>query len=142
MDIHNVFLNGDLSEEVYMTLPQEFDDLLVTCNDLEEIHQAKSVLHKSFKLKDLGELRYFLGWNLPSLKKRTVTDEPLKDKNSFQRLIDKSLYLLTRPDIAYAVQCLSQFMHALKTSHYETTLHIVKYIKKQPGLGLLMSSRG
>ncbi|XP_070020271.1 uncharacterized mitochondrial protein AtMg00810-like [Nicotiana sylvestris] len=33
-------------------------------------------------------------------------------------------------------------MHAPKASHYEAALHIVKYIKKQPGLGLLMSSRG
>nr|XP_016480726.1 PREDICTED: uncharacterized mitochondrial protein AtMg00810-like [Nicotiana tabacum] len=104
MDVHNAFLNGDLAEVVYITLPQGFG-----CQ---------------------GE------------HKRIVTHEPLKDKNSFQRLIGKLLYLtITRSDIAYAVQYLSQFMHAPKTSHYEAALHIVKYIKKQPGLGLLMSSR-
>lgn len=31
-------------------------------------------------------------------------------------------------------------MHAPKRSHYEADLHVVKYVKKQPGLGLLMSS--
>ncbi|XP_019256320.1 PREDICTED: uncharacterized protein LOC109234707 [Nicotiana attenuata] len=36
---------------------------------------------------------------------------------------------------------LSQFMHAPKKSHYEAALHVVKYIKDQPGLGLLMSSK-
>lgn len=32
-------------------------------------------------------------------------------------------------------------MHALKRSHYEATLHVVRYIKKQPALRILMSSR-
>ncbi|XP_070015827.1 uncharacterized mitochondrial protein AtMg00810-like [Nicotiana sylvestris] len=47
-------------------------------------------------------------------------DELLEDKGSYQRLIGKLLYLtITRPDISYAVQSLSQFMHAPKKSHYE-----------------------
>ncbi|XP_070038341.1 uncharacterized mitochondrial protein AtMg00810-like [Nicotiana tomentosiformis] len=40
---------------------QQEDDLLVTENDLEEIQNTKVALHQKFKLKDLGELRYFLG---------------------------------------------------------------------------------
>lgn len=31
-------------------------------------------------------------------------------------------------------------MHAPKKSHYDEALHVVRYIKSQPGLGLLMSS--
>ncbi|XP_019231802.1 PREDICTED: uncharacterized protein LOC109212603 [Nicotiana attenuata] len=68
-------------------------------------------------------------------------DELLEDRGSYQRLIGKLLYLtITRPGISYAVQSLRQFMHAPKKSHYEAALHVVRYIKKQPGLGLLMSS--
>ncbi|XP_060175402.1 uncharacterized mitochondrial protein AtMg00810-like [Lycium barbarum] len=48
---------------------------------------------------------------------------------------------MTRPNISFDVQHLSQFMHAPKKSHYDAALHVVRYIKKQPGLGLLMSSR-
>ncbi|XP_019231861.1 PREDICTED: uncharacterized protein LOC109212650 [Nicotiana attenuata] len=137
-------------------------------------------------MKELGEVRYFLGiefarakegilmtqrkyaleiisdvglagskpketlieqnLKLKSTKFDTCTDtskgdELLEDMGSYQRLIRKLLYLtITRPDISYAVQSLSQFMHAPKKSHYEEALHVVKYIKKQPGLGLLMSS--
>ncbi|XP_019266827.1 PREDICTED: uncharacterized protein LOC109244224 [Nicotiana attenuata] len=69
-------------------------------------------------------------------------DKPLEDSGRFQGLIGKLLYLtITRPDIAYAFQCLSQFMHSPKKSHYEAALHVVRYIKNQPGLGLLMSSK-
>lgn len=35
--------------------------LLVTGNNIEETKHAKDTLRQSFKLKDLGELRYFLG---------------------------------------------------------------------------------
>ncbi|XP_070019545.1 putative mitochondrial protein AtMg00240 [Nicotiana tabacum] len=69
-------------------------------------------------------------------------DEALVDRGSSQRLIGKLLYLtITRRDISYAVQYLSQFMHAPKRSNYEAALHVERYIKKQPCFGLLMSSK-
>ncbi|XP_070023029.1 uncharacterized mitochondrial protein AtMg00810-like [Nicotiana sylvestris] len=37
------------------------DDLLITRNSRRLVDQAKQILHKNFKVKDLGELRYFLG---------------------------------------------------------------------------------
>nr|XP_016459913.1 PREDICTED: uncharacterized mitochondrial protein AtMg00810-like [Nicotiana tabacum] len=40
-------------------------------------------------------------------------DSVLEDRSSFQRLVGKLLYLtITRPDITYVVQYLSQFMYA------------------------------
>lgn len=35
--------------------------MLVTGNDLEDIQAIKLLLSKQFHMKDLGELRYFLG---------------------------------------------------------------------------------
>ena len=37
------------------------DDMMITGNDLNLIQQTKEVLQDTFKMKDLGELRYFLG---------------------------------------------------------------------------------
>ena len=37
------------------------DDLLITGNNVKLIQEAKEILHHNFKMKDLGELRYFLG---------------------------------------------------------------------------------
>nr|XP_016463511.1 PREDICTED: uncharacterized mitochondrial protein AtMg00810-like [Nicotiana tabacum] len=48
---------------------------------------------------------------------------------------------MTRHDIAYVVQVLSQFMHKPKRSHMNATLRVIRYVKNAPGLGLLMSSR-
>nr|XP_016441060.1 PREDICTED: uncharacterized mitochondrial protein AtMg00810-like [Nicotiana tabacum] len=37
------------------------DDLLITENSVQLIEHAKAILHRQFRVKDLGELKYFLG---------------------------------------------------------------------------------
>uniref|UniRef100_A0A3Q7GG86 Reverse transcriptase Ty1/copia-type domain-containing protein n=1 Tax=Solanum lycopersicum TaxID=4081 RepID=A0A3Q7GG86_SOLLC len=60
-------------------------------------------------------------------------DEPFEDKEQYQRLVGKMLYLtMTRPDIAYSVQTLNTL---------EAAVRVMKYIKREPGLGILLSSR-
>ncbi|XP_019262826.1 PREDICTED: uncharacterized protein LOC109240615 [Nicotiana attenuata] len=71
-----------------------------------------------------------------------TNDEDLEDRRVYQRLIGRLLYLaITRPDISFAVQVLSQFMNAPKQSHYEAALRVVRYVKGSPGPGLMMSSK-
>ena len=43
----------------------------------------------------------------------------------------------TRPDIAYAVSVVSQFMHSPKERHQEAVYRILKYLKSTPGKGIL-----
>ncbi|XP_060183281.1 uncharacterized mitochondrial protein AtMg00810-like [Lycium barbarum] len=65
-------------------------------------------------------------------------DEILEEPRAYQRLVGRLLYLtMTRPDLAFAVQVLSQFMHCPQASHIEVALRVVRYIKVNPGLGLL-----
>lgn len=68
-------------------------------------------------------------------------DELLTDVDSYRRLVGCLIYLtITRPDICYIVQYLSQFMHSPKQSHWHAALRVVRYIKGSPGLGLLLPS--
>ncbi|XP_031283676.1 secreted RxLR effector protein 161-like [Pistacia vera] len=48
---------------------------------------------------------------------------------------------MTRPDISFAVQTLSQYMQSPKQSHLEAALRVIRYVKKEPALGLLMSAK-
>uniref|UniRef100_A0A3Q7HBM3 Reverse transcriptase Ty1/copia-type domain-containing protein n=1 Tax=Solanum lycopersicum TaxID=4081 RepID=A0A3Q7HBM3_SOLLC len=69
-------------------------------------------------------------------------DNMLEDKTKYQRLIGKMLYLtLTRPDISYAVQTLSQFLQQPKQSHWDAAVRVMKYIKREPALGILLSNK-
>ncbi|XP_055814369.1 uncharacterized mitochondrial protein AtMg00810-like [Solanum dulcamara] len=74
-------------------------------------------------------------------KNQEESDDPLTDQSAYQRLIGKLLYLnMTRPDISFSTQTLSQFLNQPKKSHMDAALRIVRYLKRQPGQGILLSS--
>ena len=47
---------------------------------------------------------------------------------------------MTRPDISYAVQHLSQFMHDPRAPHFSAALHVIKYLKGTVDCGLFYQS--
>ena len=51
--------------------------------------------------------------------------------NYYQSIIGSLLYITlgTRPDVAFAVICMSQFMTNPSEDHIKKALHIIKYIK-------------
>ncbi|XP_021985998.1 secreted RxLR effector protein 161-like [Helianthus annuus] len=69
----------------------------------------------------------------------------LADKERYQRLVGKLIYLslsLTRPDIAYAVGVVSQFMHQPQVAHMEAAMRILRYLKGTVGHGVLFKTDG
>ena len=55
----------------------------------------------------------------------------------YQKLVGKLIYLShTRPDIAFAVSIVSQFMHSPYEVHLEAVYRILRYLKSTPGKGL------
>lgn len=59
---------------------------------------------------------------------------------AYQKLVGKLIYLtLTRPNISYAVQCLSQVMHAPLKLHMRLALRVLRYLKSSPGRGMSIS---
>jgi len=65
------------------------------------------------------------------------------DRGRYQRLVGKLIYLShTRPNIAYAVNVVSQFMHDPKNPHMDAVEQILRYLQSTPGKGLLFSNHG
>ena len=69
---------------------------------------------------------------------RMIDGAELADKKMYQHLVGKLIYLShTRPDIAYTVGVLSQFIHQPQKSHMKTAVRVVKYLKGSAGKGVL-----
>ncbi|GAU49938.1 hypothetical protein TSUD_290950 [Trifolium subterraneum] len=74
----------------------------------------------------------------PSVKLHNDDGKPFEDIGLYRRLTGKLLYLTnTRPDITYATQQLSQFLHKPTMTHYKAACRVIRYLKHNPGRGLL-----
>ena len=66
-------------------------------------------------------------------------DTLFEDMSRYQKLIGKLIYLtITRPNIYFVVQLISQFMQHPKQSHWMDALRVVRYVKESPGLGIFL----
>ncbi|XP_010267875.1 PREDICTED: uncharacterized protein LOC104604981 [Nelumbo nucifera] len=75
---------------------------------------------------------------LPKGQKFSSTGSYLDEPEKYRRLVSRLLYLnLTRPDISYVVQQLSQYVHSPTQDHWH---HVLKYLKGTPSRGLFCSS--
>ena len=163
--------------ENYVALLVYVDDIIITGASKSEIAKIKLQLSNAFKLKDLGNLGYFLGLevakskngiflsqrnyalqliedaglmgskpaNTPMDARQVLNDftgELLEDPTQYRRLVGRLLYLnITRPDLAFAVQQLSQFMSSPRTPHMIAAKHLLRYLKQSPGQGVFFSNK-
>ncbi|GJV31428.1 RmlC-like cupins superfamily protein [Tanacetum coccineum] len=119
------------------------DDLMIT-----EVTKADSGLFISQKkytlelLKEAGVMTskpYKLPMD-PNLKLQAEMGSPLQDPEVYRRYIGKLIYLtITRPDICYTVQLLSQFMQNPTFVHMQAVKHLLRYLLNSPGQGILLT---
>ncbi|XP_019236909.1 PREDICTED: uncharacterized protein LOC109217131 [Nicotiana attenuata] len=139
IDVYNAFLQGDLYEELYMDIPESFR----RSND-QLIAEAKEILHQQFKLKDLGELKYFLGIEILRSTTGVVLNQRkyVREFISEMRLSGAKLAItpletnIKLTTIAYDQPTGSANDSPLedhpKKSHWEAALKVVSYLKSAP----------
>nr|CAN79066.1 hypothetical protein VITISV_019693 [Vitis vinifera] len=141
------------------------DDMVVTGNDPEERKALQNYLSREFKMKDLvsrssegiflSQRKYALDLlqetgmsgcqpvNTPieeGLKLCVESNQVSTDKGRYQRLVGRLMYLAhTRPDLAYALSVVSQYMHNPGEQHMNAVMRILRYLKNAPGKGILFA---
>jgi hypothetical protein len=76
-----------------------------------------------------------------NLKLTKDDGELLKDPSLYRRLIGRFLYLaVTRLDISYSIQKLSQFMNSLRKPRLHSAQRVLQYLKGTPRQWLFYSA--
>ncbi|PRQ47582.1 putative RNA-directed DNA polymerase [Rosa chinensis] len=154
-DVKNAFLHGELSEEEV----ERLKDLLASEFEMKDLGSLKYFLGIEVARGSSGiflcQRKYVLDLltetgmlgcrpaDTPIEQNHKLAEYPnqtLTKKARYQRLVGRLIYLShTRPDIAYAVSVVSQFMHNPSETHMEAVIRILRYLKSAPGKGLMFS---
>ncbi|KAL0641744.1 hypothetical protein Bca4012_102720 [Brassica carinata] len=158
------------------------DDIIITGSDKEGIIATKEFIKSMFEIKDLGEMKYFLGIEIcrskeglfMSQRKYTLDllkgagayggktarmpmedgykvpregeiedSKPYQDPKLYRKLVGKLIYLtITRPDICFAVNQVSQHMQVPKEHHWRMVERILMYLNGSPDQGVWMGCNG
>lgn len=100
---------------------------------MEYIYVKQIMLHKPNML----QAKSYSSLVTASAKLSKDDGDPLTDATFYRSLVGALQYLtMTRPDIAYAVNQVCQFMHKPRQSHLIAAKRILRYIKATPDFGL------
>nr|GEV31206.1 hypothetical protein [Tanacetum cinerariifolium] len=153
LDLNNAFLHGNNSK-----LMDYFDNKLATrflIKDLGSLHQFLGVevisttsslflsqhrhiadLLSRFKMSGAKEV----ATPLNSTETLSLTDgSPNVDVSSYRSIVGSLQYLaITRPDVSFAINKLSQFMHASTHLHLQALKKVLRYLKGTIHHGLFL----
>ncbi|KAK6150594.1 hypothetical protein DH2020_015526 [Rehmannia glutinosa] len=103
------------------------------------IHQRKYILDI---LKDVGLLDCKpTSTPFPRGFKVAGSGVPLREPDTYRRLIGRLMYLnMSRRDVTYCIQQLSQFINNPYSSHWDAAIHVLRYLKGCPSKGLFYSA--
>ena len=80
---------------------------------------------------------------IPNVHLMNNDGDPFDDPKRYRRIVGKLNYLIvTRPNIAFFVSIVSQFMAAPAVKHWAASEQILCYLKGVSGLGLLYNNHG
>ncbi|GKB20592.1 ribonuclease H-like domain-containing protein [Tanacetum coccineum] len=154
LDVKNAFLNGDLSEIVYMHQPPGFvdarqgsqvayllfyvDDIILTAFSTTLLQHLIDSLHREFDMIDLGALNYFLGISVV----RHSTGLFLSQRKYALQLLERAHMVNCNPSRtpvdteSKLVQQICIYMHDPREQHFAALKRILRYVQGTLDLGL------
>lgn len=130
------------------------DDLIIAGNDSCEIRPTKHLIvvmlvysslninillicFFQYGIKDTKPLKLLIEYHL---KLHLHVGDPPPNPVYYQQLVGKLMYLIiTRPDIAFTVHILSQFMHKPTSVHMQVARRVFWYLSGSPSQGIFLA---
>ncbi|XP_022849769.1 uncharacterized protein LOC111371828 [Olea europaea var. sylvestris] len=144
---YSLFTKGSGNE--FVALLVYVDDIVITGSNLQVIESLKSFLHSHFKLKDLGNLKYFLGLEIA----RSHNGIVLSQRQYVLQLLEDTRFLACKhaampmdPKVRLSsfegelLEDSSMYRRLPRKPHLTAIHHLLQYIKATPGQGLLFSA--
>ncbi|KAK8615756.1 hypothetical protein V6N13_017338 [Hibiscus sabdariffa] len=154
LDIKNAFLNGTLEQEVYMKIPpgddvyeiEQLKKIMASKFETKDLGSLKYLLGMEVARSKMGIVINQRKYVLDLLEETGMmgckpAETPMEinlklrkdelgipvNKEHYQRLVGKLIYLsLTRPDIAFSVSIVSQYMCDLREEHLDAVYRILR----------------
>nr|XP_018624257.1 uncharacterized mitochondrial protein AtMg00810-like [Nicotiana tomentosiformis] len=123
------------------------DDIILTGSSSTKILHVNKVLAARFSLKDLTALTYFLSVEVcrttaASVVLKLADGSAPMDQKQYRQLVGALQYLsITRPDIAFAINRLSQFMHQPTHLYLQAAKRVLRYLKAISTISLYIAPR-
>ncbi|XP_042029931.1 uncharacterized mitochondrial protein AtMg00810-like [Salvia splendens] len=167
---HSFFFLKTKSVTIYLLV--YVDDMLITGNSSSAISQIIAQLNEKFSLKDLGEVKHFLGIEVSKtslglhlsqgayitqlldkvkmadvkphptpmvsdLKLSKFEGEPTVDGKLYRSVVGALQYVtITRPELSFSVNKVSQYMPCPLDSHWKAVKRILRYLSGSTDYGL------
>ncbi|XP_028073010.1 uncharacterized protein LOC114275209 [Camellia sinensis] len=117
------------------------DDMIITGNDTNGILSLKQFFRQYFEMKDLDCKTTSTPID-PQTRLTPLDGTLISDHTLYRQLVSNLVYLtVTRPNIAYAVHLVSQYLSAPCTLYHDALLDILHYPKGTLFRGLHYSAR-
>ncbi|GJZ17253.1 putative RNA-directed DNA polymerase [Tanacetum coccineum] len=120
------------SGDMVLMLLVYVDDIVITGNDNSEIGKFKEMLKSKFQIKDLGNLKYFLGIEVIDNDDGVC----LSQRKYCLEVLHEYGLLAGRPGFT------RKLLHAPLSSHLEAAFRVLRYLKNSPGSGIQINKVG
>ncbi|GJW99365.1 ribonuclease H-like domain-containing protein [Tanacetum coccineum] len=115
------------------------DDIVLTASSAALLQHIITSLHNEFAMTDLGSLNYFLGISSQrSASGMFLSQSKFVEEITLYRSLAGALQYLTFtcPDLSYAVQQISLYMHDPREPHFTALKRILRYVRSTLDYGL------